>query len=247
VYDWVTDTGLITDEFQVFDGASVDQDCTVIDKAQWTYNAGIFLHGTSVMYNYTGGNSTWKARVTGLLNETASYHFQDGIMVEQPCESGGFCDIDQQSFKGYLSRWMAATTQMAPFTFNTIMPLLQTTADAAAKMCIGSPSAAAFKGIAGTACGFQWTMSPTFDNRVGVGEQSNALSAVMYNLVKNTTVTAVTADTGGTSVGNVNAGSSKSAQLPSLPPITTAEKVAAGFATTAIAFTVLGGCFFIVK
>jgi mannan endo-1,6-alpha-mannosidase len=247
VYDWMSDVGFISDQFQIFDGAGVDQNCSSIDKAQWTYNAGIFLHGAAVMYNQTGGSATWKTRVTGLLNETSNFHFQNGIMIEPPCETGGFCDIDQQSFKGYLARWLAATTQMAPFTFNTIMPLLQSTAKAAAQQCVGTPAAAAFKGVAGTACGFSWTKTPAFDGLVGVGEQSNALAAVMYNLAKNTTVAAVTADTGGTSVGDVNAGVPSTTMFRGLSPITTADRVAAGFLTTGIALSVFGGCFFIMK
>lgn len=247
VYDWVSDTGLITSDFRVFDGAQVDSNCTQIDQAQWTYNAGIYLHGASVMYNLTGGDDTWKQRTEGLLNQTAGYHFDNGVMVERPCESGGFCDNDQQSFKAYLTRWMAATSQMAPFTFDTISPLLKATATAAASQCVGSPAAADFKGIAGTACGFQWTKSPAFDNMVGVGEQQSALAAVMYNLVKKTSTAAVTADTGGTSQGDVNAGASTVDKMPSLTPITLTEKIAAGFITSALGLSVLGGCTFLIK
>ncbi|ORY71896.1 glycoside hydrolase family 76 protein [Pseudomassariella vexata] len=250
VYDWMTDTNLISSDFRVYDGAGVDSGCKEIDKAQWTYNAGIFLHGSAVMYNYTGGNTTWKARVEGLLNETSTYHFDNGIMVEKPCEDGGFCDTDQQSFKGYLARWMAGTAQMAPFTFDTVMPLLKSTATAAAEMCNGSPSAAEFKGISGTACGFQWTISLQNDGLVGVGEQMNALSAIMYTLVQKTAAEGkapVTADTGGTSQGDPNAGAGIETKMPVVEPISMGEKVAAGFVTTAIAFSLLGACFFVVK
>ncbi|KAH6648990.1 cell wall glycosyl hydrolase [Truncatella angustata] len=248
VYDWMSDTGLITEDFKVFDGAQVDSNCTELDQAQWTYNAGIFLHGSAVMYNFTGGSDIWKTRVQGLLNQTAGFHFDNGIMVEKPCEGGGFCDTDQQSFKAYLTRWMAGTTQMAPFTFDTIMPLLKSTATAAAAMCNGSPSSpAAYKGPAGTACGFQWTQSPTFDNMAGVGEQQSALAAVMYNLVKKTSPAPVTADTGGTSQGNVNAGASTQDKMPVLEPVTMTEKVAAGFITSALALSVLGACVFVIK
>ncbi|KAK6219230.1 Vacuolar protein 8 [Pestalotiopsis sp. IQ-011] len=247
VYDWMSDIGLITDDFQVFDGAQVDSNCTELDKAQWTYNAGIFLHGSAVMYNFTGGDDKWKQRTQGLLNQTATFHFDNGIMVEKPCEEGGFCDIDQQSFKAYLARWLAGTAQLASFTFDTIMPLLRTTAAAAAAQCTGSPAAALYKGPAGTACGFQWTKSPQFDNMVGVGEQQSALAAVMYNLVKRTTQAPVTADTGGTSKGDVNAGASTKDKVPVLEPITLKEKVAAGFITSALALGVLSGSVFVMK
>ncbi|KAH8664162.1 cell wall glycosyl hydrolase [Xylariales sp. PMI_506] len=250
VWDWMEDVGFITDDYKVFDGAGVDQGCTVIDKAQWTYNAGIFLHGSAVMYNFTGGNSTWKTRVEGLLQETASFHFLDGIMAERACSDSTLCDTDQQSFKAYHARSLAATTQMVPDTYDTIKPLLLSSAKAAASQCTGTTASPAFKGISGTACGFQWTVSPTFDNIVGVGEQQSALSIVMYNLLQqsNSSVAVpVTADTGGTSQGDVNAGAGMASKVPELAAITTAEKVAAGFATTALAFSVLGGCFFVMK
>lgn len=247
VWDWMSGTNLISEDFQVFDGAGVDNNCTVLDQAQWTYNAGIFLHGAAVMYNHTDGSDKWKTRVNGLLNTTANFHFVNGTIVERPCEEFNFCDLDQQSFKAYLIRWMAATTQMAPFTFDTIMPLLKSNAKLAAAQCSGNPPASQFKGIANTACGFQWTKGADFDGMVGVGEQQNGLAAIMYTLVNKTTVAAVTADTGGTSQGDPNAGIPNEMKVPTLPDITTVDKVAAGFVTTAIAFSVLGAGIFVVK
>jgi mannan endo-1,6-alpha-mannosidase len=247
VYDWEVSVGLITDKFQIFDGAGVDNgaNCTKIDQLQWTYNAGIYLHGAAVMYNISkGDNSTlWKNRVQGMLTETAGVFFNETIAQEQACETVNLCDIDQQSFKGYLIRWLAGTTQMAPFTFNTINPLLKSTATAAAKACSGSP-ASGFNGIAGTACGFKWTVGG-FDGIVGVGQQMNALSALMYTLVSRVTAP-LTADTGGTSQGDPNAGVQVTTPRP-LSPITTGDRVAAGFLTTAILFSVLGGSFFVVR
>ncbi|KAH8156383.1 hypothetical protein CIB48_g11864 [Xylaria polymorpha] len=115
--------------------------------------------------------------------------------------------------------------------------------------CSGSPPASEFRGDPGTACGFKWTDKGSFDGLVGVGQQMSALSAVQYTLIKKAEVAKipVTASTGGTSIGNVNAGASTESKLPVLPAITTAERVAAGFATTAILFSVLGGSFFVMK
>lgn len=248
VWDWMTEVKFIDDDFNIYDGAGVEQNCADINKAQWTYNAGIFLQGTAMMYNHTDGNSTWKARLDGLVNRTVNFFFDDGIVVERPCESFNLCDFDQQSFKGYLMRWMASASQMAPYTFDTLMPLVQSSAAAAAQQCSGSPGAPAYKGPAGTACGFKWTAKASFDGLAGVGEQMSALSALQYTLVKKQAIKApVTADTGGTSVGNVNAGRPVEDYMPSIPEITTGEKVAAGFLTTAIAFSVAGASFFVMK
>ncbi|KAJ9142547.1 Mannan endo-1,6-alpha-mannosidase [Coniochaeta hoffmannii] len=250
IFDWEVSVGLITPEGAVYDGASVagTDNCTKHDQIQWSYNAGIYMHGAAVMYNVTGGDATWKSRVQALLTETTGVFFNNSIMVEQACEGVGLCDVDQQSFKGYLTRWMAGTTQMAPFTYDTIAPLLQSSAAAAAKACSGSPDAG-FNGIPGTACGFKWT-DGGFDGSVGVGQQMNALSAVMYTLVGSPGVevkTPVTSSTGGTSVGDANAGMQTTGPLRKVAPITTRDRVAAGFVTTAMVLSVLGGSIFVIK
>ncbi|KAI1477959.1 glycoside hydrolase family 76 protein [Daldinia eschscholtzii] len=246
VWDWMKDVEFIDDDFNVYDGAGVEQGCTDTNKAQWTYNAGIFLQGAAMMYNFTE-QDVWKQRVEGLVKRTNEYFFDDGIVVERPCEGFNSCDYDQQSFKGYLMRWMASASQMAPFTFDTLMPLVKSCAGAAALQCSGSPSADLYKGPAGTACGFKWTSKENFDGLAGVGEQMSALSAMQYTLVKKQSVAPVTATTGGTSKGDPDAGRPMEAYMPSLPPISTGEKVAAGFVTSAIAFSVLGACFFVMK
>ncbi|KAI0194639.1 glycoside hydrolase family 76 protein [Astrocystis sublimbata] len=249
IWDWMVDVEFIDDKFNVYDGAGVEEQCTKHSAAQWTYNAGIFMHGAAVMYNVTESD-TWKARVDGIVNRTVDHFFDDnGIVIEHPCEPFLQCNFDQQSFKGYLMRWMAATSLMAPFTFDTLMPLVGKCAAAAALQCSGSAAPPDYKGPDGTACGFRWTEGDKFDGLVGVGQQMSALSAIQYTLIKKTSnrKAAVTADTGGTSEGDPDAGASVESKLPELPPITTGERVAAGFVTTAILFSVLGGSFFVMK
>ena len=245
VYDWETSVKLIKDDFSIVDGASIDPaECSKPDQNQWTYNAGIYLHGAAVMYNHTGGSDKWKTRVQGILDNTSKTFFNNSIAMERICESGGMCDTDQQSFKGYLMRWMSGTTQMAPFTAPTIQPLISASAKAAAEACSGSP-ATGFDGQPGTACGTRWDVGG-FDGLVGVGQQMNALSAVMYNLASRAP-TPVTADNGGTSKGNVNAGTQTDSPYQKLAPITTGDRVAAGFVTSAFVFSVIGGSAFVMK
>ncbi|KAI0977186.1 cell wall glycosyl hydrolase [Xylaria arbuscula] len=260
VWDWMAEVKFIDDEFNIYDGAGVDSGCTELSRSQWTYNAGIYLHGAAVMYNVTnnatsdandGSGELWANRTSGIMQRTVDIFFPNGsgVAVEQACEPYSQCNIDQQSFKGYLMRWMAASATMAPFTFNTLMPLVRSSAAAAALQCSGSPAASDYKGDPGTACGFKWTAQAAFDGEAGVGEQMSALSAIQYTLVKQADVAKApaTASTGGTSVGNVNAGATTGAKLPMPAPITMGERVAAGFATTAILFSVLGGSFFVMK
>lgn len=51
-YDWINSVGLVNSDFDVFDGAQIDQDCTSVNKLQWTYNAATFLYGSAIMYNF---------------------------------------------------------------------------------------------------------------------------------------------------------------------------------------------------
>lgn len=260
VWTWLDSHQLIDDDYNVFDGAGIVNECATHDKAQWTYNAGIYLHGAAALYDFNSNNnasdtaaaaarSTWKTRVEGLIKRTKEHFFdpKTGILVERACETFGTCNNDQQSFRGYLMRWFGAAMQLAPFTYDTLMPMLRTNAAAAARQCTGSPPDSKYRGPAGTACGFTWTGS--FDGLVGVGPQMSALSALQYTLIKkgDDVIVPVTAATGGTSVGNVNAGARDEEKITTWEPITTGERVAAGFATSAIALSLIAAVAFLLR
>jgi mannan endo-1,6-alpha-mannosidase len=51
IWDWETSIGLIDDKYNIYDGSSDTENCTSVDRLQWTYNAGIYLHGAANMYN----------------------------------------------------------------------------------------------------------------------------------------------------------------------------------------------------
>lgn len=123
-------------------------------------------------------------------------------MFEAACERGPVgsdqgCNIDQRSFKAYFSRWLAATVQLAPWTADTIMPLLRTSALAAAQSCVG--------GSDGVTCGTKWWVAG-WDGQYGVGEQMSALEVIQSNLVARAKGPLSNA-TGGTSRGDPSAGS----------------------------------------
>jgi mannan endo-1,6-alpha-mannosidase len=126
------------------------------------------------------------------------------------------------SFKGYVLRWLAATMQLAPFTADRIMPLLKASAQAAVDHCnIGDN---------GRMCTFNWTIdSPGWNT--GVGQQMNALAA-LFTLLINQAKPPVTNLTGGTSVGNPNAGS---AQTLVPDPIRSRDRVGATLVTILLA------------
>jgi mannan endo-1,6-alpha-mannosidase len=159
-------------------------------------------------------------------------------MYEVACEAGGKCNVDQRSFKAYLARWMAATTKMAPFTADIIIPKLKASAQAAAAQCIGAP---------GNTCGIRWTQGPTWDGSTGVGEQMSALEVIQSNLITNVS-SPVTAKLGGTSKGDPSAGSSGDNPVVDfvLEPVTTGDRVGAGFLTLLILVGVIGGAWWMV-
>ncbi|PTB68635.1 glycoside hydrolase family 76 protein [Trichoderma citrinoviride] len=177
VFAWEQKAGLISDSYQVFDGVHTAS-CGEVNKVQSSMNAGIFLHGAAAMYNATA-SSEWKTRVDGLLKGVQSTFVKDDVLVEAACEEQGTCSTDMQSYKSYLVRGLKATTEWAPYTRQTIQPLLLSSAQAAAAACSG-PTTKTFLGRSGTACGFSWLQA--FDGKTGVGEQLNALSAVISTI-----------------------------------------------------------------
>lgn len=51
-WDWMESTPLITDNYAIYDGVPIDNNCANPSKIQWTYNVGTFLMGAANMYNY---------------------------------------------------------------------------------------------------------------------------------------------------------------------------------------------------
>ena len=175
IYDWTESVGLITDQFEVFDGTDDRANCSkVADETQWTYNNAMFLHGSAYMYDFTNGAKIWQDRTAGFLKHAELLFFNPyenatDIMYEWACEtgeSGRHCNLDQQSFKAYLSRFMAKTALLAPFTKDSIMKYLTASAVGAAKSCSGGPD--------GKTCGSKW-YTGGWDGTSGVGQQLSAL------------------------------------------------------------------------
>lgn len=234
-WDWMEGSTLLTNQYNIYDGANMADNCSHPDQRQWSYNVGTFLMGAANLYNFTDGSPKWRNHLEGLLNGTMVFfppQFGGTIMQEVACEPYRSCNNDQPSFKAYLSRWMAATTQIAPFTASFIMPKLRASAQGAAKQCVGPPNG-------GTTCGRQWN-STIWDGSLGIGEQMSALSVIQANLISKV-APPVTMASGGTSKSNPNAGTGdtdQSRQDPNLTrKVTMADKAGAGILTA----LVLGG------
>ncbi|CAG7556410.1 unnamed protein product [Fusarium equiseti] len=246
VYDWEKKMGLITKDYQILDGLHFAGKCpSSMDTNQWSYNTGIYLYGAAAMYNLTG-KAKWKTAVDGVLKDIEVKFTKNGVLYEQFCEEHKLCNLDQQTFKGYLTRWMATTSLIAPHTSDRIMKILRASAEKAAAVCTGAP-AEGFKGVAGTACGFTW-LSDKFDGIVGVGPQMSALQAIQYTLVPKAKPP-VTTKTGGTSKGNPNAGNTGldvSNDKPEYKTITATDKILAVVITGLMAAGIVGGVAFTV-
>jgi mannan endo-1,6-alpha-mannosidase len=183
IYDWTKKVGLITDVFEVFDGVGDETNCDkVADKTQWSYNNAMFLHGSAFMYDFTKGDNTWKDRTSGFLKHAQTLFFSPfenstNTMYEWACEtgeSGRHCNLDQQSFKAYLARFMGKTALLAPFTKDTITSYLKASAVGAAKSCSG--------GADGATCGSKW-YTGSWDATSGVGQQLSALEVTQALLM----------------------------------------------------------------
>ncbi|CAG8979689.1 hypothetical protein HYALB_00003920 [Hymenoscyphus albidus] len=174
VWDWQESVKFIDGDGNVFDGANLDDNCVKIVPLQWSYNAGIFMHGAANMFNYSKGSTVWRDRTQSILNNTVNVFFNNTVMEEQACEHVNTCNTDQVSFKAYFSSWLAATTILAPFTYDTIAPLLASSAKAAANQCTG--------GSTKTQCGFKWGAEVT-DGNFGIGPSMSALSIVQASVI----------------------------------------------------------------
>lgn len=238
-WDWVSAIGLRSKDYHFYDGSDDTINCTQLNHIQWTYNAGVFMYGAAAMWNITE-SEVWKERLTGIIQGTDVFFHQEAkdVMFEVACESNGKCDVDQRSFKAYLSRWMAATTQVAPWTAPMIMTRLRTSAVAAAKQCSG--------GEDGKTCGLKWTTNGVWDGFSGVGEQMSALEVVGSMLI-NQVPGPVTMKTGGTSKSNPAAGSDSSDEPIRFADITTGDKAGAGFLTTLVLVGIIGGAWWMVS
>ncbi|KAL1970207.1 hypothetical protein VTN77DRAFT_5367 [Rasamsonia byssochlamydoides] len=228
-WDWVFAIGLASPNYEFFDGTDDTINCSRINHLQWSYNSGVFMHGAANMYNFTKGSEIWKTRLEGILKGAEVFFSNEvpNVMTEITCEPKGLCNVDQRSFKAYLSRWMAGTVRLAPFTSDVIMPKLRASAQAAALQCNGP----------GNACGLRWIDGAQYDGSTGVGEQMSAMEIFQANLI-DTVHGPVTNNTGGTSKGDDNAGTGSDSEEDSFGQeervITVADRAGAGVATVIV-------------
>ncbi|EEP81114.1 conserved hypothetical protein [Uncinocarpus reesii 1704] len=235
-WEWMEAIGLVSPTSQVFDGSDVGKNCTELSHIQWTYNNGVMMGGAAALYNFTNGAEIWKRRLDGLIDAASIFFSKDppNVMTEVACEGNGKCNVDQRSFKAYLARWMALTMKIAPFTREKLLPRLQASARAAALQCNGPDNA----------CGLRWTKGAAYDGSTGVGEQMAALEIIQSNLIDE--VAGPADNTTGISKGDPTAGTGGD-PVYTFSDITTGDKVGAGFLTSVVLISILGGAWWMVS
>lgn len=175
---------------------------------------------------------------------------EENIMRESACDFAPLpnpptCNTDQRSFKAYLSRFMAYTYQMAPFTQPWILPRLQASAIAAAATCNG--------GSDQQVCGLAW-IRKTYDDAPygiavgGVGEHMSVLEVLQANLIPQTTPPVTDAE-GGTSKGDPAAGTNTldPEELLQTDPSSPGDKAGAGILTAIVLGLLLGLTYWLLR
>ncbi|KAL2163587.1 hypothetical protein VTH06DRAFT_5645 [Thermothelomyces fergusii] len=235
-WDWIKAMGYITDNYDVMDGGHIGHNCTDINPVQFSANAAMLLHATSVMYNYTTGEARakWRRHVSGLLHHTIRHFFPKGIMVERACELPDRvqCNTDQHSFKGYMHRALATVAVLAPFTFDTVVKTLRSSTEGCVSSCLAD----------GT-CGFRWDTGE-YDGDVAAGpagQQMSALAALSTILIEKEKALKgpLTNTTGGTSQGDPNAGQKFEGVEPPRE-ITAGDRAGASIVTAVVLASFMG-------
>lgn len=131
-----------------------------------------------------------------------------------------------------MHRWLATAAQVAPIVSQPIITTLKKSTAGAVKSCadVANPNA-----YSTATCGYRWTTGE-YDGLAGAGQQMSALGALTSLLVAvdpQSVVAPVTNSTGGTSVGNPNAGGDTKLAKP-LGPVQTKDRVGAGILTALI-------------
>jgi mannan endo-1,6-alpha-mannosidase len=264
IWNWSLSSPLLSNStWNVADSTNMDDDCATQGNTQWSYNYGTYMMGAAYMYNHvssdcsgsfvegladsqfagqTNGSSEWLDAVDGLLTKTINKFFPDsngGVFEEVTCEPSEVCNNNEILFKGLVSSWLSFTALLVPSTFDTIVPKLQTSAQAAAKSCTGHNN---------NTCGVRWYKSE-YDGWIGMEEQISATDIFVANLISFNKSAPVTSTTGGNSTSNPTAGDNDTSTSTTSKEVTTGDRAGAGILTVVfvvgwvglLGWTVFGG------
>lgn len=74
IWDWMLQANFMDAQYNVYDGAQITDNCANINRIIWTYNTGLMLYGSAMLYNHTG-QDIWRERTIGLTNAAAQRFF----------------------------------------------------------------------------------------------------------------------------------------------------------------------------
>ncbi|KAJ5600503.1 Six-hairpin glycosidase [Penicillium hetheringtonii] len=234
IWDWSEDIGLIRSNYFIYDNTDSKDNCSTFDQTQHAYLPGVYLHGAAnIQINHGYG----RKRVRGIIN-ALDYFFENKNhnVMSQPCEVAE-CNLNEQSFKAYLARFMGATVPLAPFTEQSIMTKINASAIAAAKQCSGGSD---------NKCGLRWTDGDQYDGRTGIGEQMSALEVIQSTLSR-PKKKPVSNGNGGTSKGNSPDGGGSNTKDTNVKTrdLTKGDKAGAGILTALFALVPIGALIFL--
>ncbi|RGP80055.1 hypothetical protein FLONG3_1826 [Fusarium longipes] len=131
-YSWFVDNNIIDRKTKVvYDGGSVSDNCTDLNKIQWSYNAASIAMGLAYLYNDTSNSEdddSWGDLTEEMVTYTLDTFFtKDGNFKEVACGKDT-CPRDIATYKALVHRWLALTSQLAPFLSNKILPVLRKSA-----------------------------------------------------------------------------------------------------------------------
>lgn len=174
-YTWAKDNGLISNTFDVYDGAAATKKCG-INQVRWSANHGVYTEGAALMYNITNGAQNWTDAVKGLVEASSTFHLSDDnpILVDIFCERNGKCSTDQRAFKGIAVRSLARAALAAPIVADDINRVLEVSAKGAARACDASGE--------DVSCSLSWAVDniskPLTAKDGNLGEVFSSLEAV---------------------------------------------------------------------
>lgn len=235
-YDWVVSLNYIEtnsgENWPVYDGAFITDNCTKLTQLEWTYNSGLFLSGAAFLYNYTE-DAKWLERIERIWGRSRVFFLPESqIMYEAACQPTNRCNNDQRCFKAIFSRFLGHVMVMAPPMSAKIMEYMQTTVPGVLSSCSG--------GSDGHTCGLNWGYGG-WDGMYGLGEQMCALELLVNTLVW-TKPPPLTPSEGATSEGNGSAGTgSRTDPLSNEIEITTKDKAGAGVITALFVLVMIVG------
>ncbi|KAK7187592.1 hypothetical protein DPSP01_003725 [Paraphaeosphaeria sporulosa] len=192
-FNWAQDIGLVDDKYHVYDGADETENCTSVNQIQWSNNNGLYMEGAAHMWNLTKGNDKWKKATNGFVNATLNVFVEDDVLLEIACEKNGKCNTDQKAFKGLAVRSYARAIASAPFISDSLTPVLEASAKAAAKVCSEDDNE--------VECGLRWTKQVD-DGEGALGGLFSALAVLQALLVPEAKPLATGSTSNGTSSGS---------------------------------------------